>query len=531
MGSRSRADGGVWRLGLTALLLLGDVWEGWRRGLQLLVLLQLILLACASNIICKPQSHFKISQRLLDCLRTVGSLEGMPSPPRFGACWVMEPKVSCPGVKDPRAEIAQRRRQSSGDHHQCLPTALPHRERRGGLSQPAATAAGSSSRQTAFTHQTTIQLFYCFICDPHNSTYIVHTRERACHTDHRSMADDVAGEEATHEEQQPENQQRQRPHQSFGDTPWEPGKSRVEPETLAYLTEVSAHLETLDDPEERELLLNNVLEELEGKELRVAADAVCSRLLETLLAPAAPRHLIAFMEAFTTEDAMYKLAGSAFGSHVAEGLLQRLGAAADGGGLPEEDAAALEQLLDALAGALGDQLYDYLMDRHATHVARALLRVGAGRDVVPASKQGKQKQQDGKSRGGGGGGAGGVGVNALAEKLSGSHGATAPLRFPQLVSRLARMLPCYDPPSMAVLAKNTYSGPFLQGVLRAVAGDRCAAAGAVVVGGGGGGGGALSRWCVCVVWLVAVVEHPCLPHPNPTHQPEPPPHATDAVRC
>lgn len=102
---------------------------------------------------------------------------------------------------------------------------------------------------------------------------------------------------------------RQRPRQTYGDVPWEPGKSRVEPETLQYLTEVSEHAKTLEDNEERELLLNNVLEELEGKELRVAADAVTSRLLESLLARAAPRHLVAFMGAFTDEDAMYKLAG------------------------------------------------------------------------------------------------------------------------------------------------------------------------------------------------------------------------------
>lgn len=203
--------------------------------------------------------------------------------------------------------------------------------------------------------------------------------------------------------------------------------------------------------------------------------------------------------------------GSAFGSHVAEGALARLGAAAAAGGLSDEDAAALAALLGDLAGALGDSLYDYLMDRHATHVARALLRVAAGRDVVPASKQGKQKQRDGGGGGAGAAGArGGVakvraphvrwralrlppvspwqldlaaplsrppvqGNDPLAEKLAGSHSSEAPPPlFPALLSRLARMLPCYDPPSMAALAKNTYSGPFLQGVLRAAAGDRCA---------------------------------------------------------
>lgn len=119
------------------------------------------------------------------------------------------------------------------------------------------------------------------------------------------MSDDGAEPEAA----PPVAEGRQRPRQTYGDVQWEPGKSRVEPETLAYLTEVSGHLETLEDEEERELLLGNVLEELEGKELRVAADAVTSRLLEALLARAAPRHLISFMGAFTTEDDMYKLAG------------------------------------------------------------------------------------------------------------------------------------------------------------------------------------------------------------------------------
>jgi hypothetical protein len=276
-----------------------------------------------------------------------------------------------------------------------------------------------------------------------------------------------SGEAKEQEAQEQDASGRTRPRQTFGSVPWEPGKSRVEPETLAYLTEVSEHAAGLEDPEERDLLLNNVLEELEGKELRVAADAVCSRLLEALLAPASPRHLIAFMGAFTTEDDLYKLAGryagaarmrwgagrgsrqrrpplrrapppgpkaphsppppppppphnwppprpkprplppetpSAFGSHVAEGFLQRLGAAADEG-LSEEDTQELEALLASLAGAIGDQMYDYLMDRHATHVARALLRVAAGRDVVPASKQGKQKQRD---RGAGGAGPGGA---------------------------------------------------------------------------------------------------------------------------
>ena len=68
---------------------------------------------------------------------------------------------------------------------------------------------------------------------------------------------------------------------------------------------------------------------------------------------------------------------SAFGSHVAEKILLGLDAAADR--LDETDAAALEELLGRLVGAMGDQMYDYMMDKHATHVARRVLCVVVGR--------------------------------------------------------------------------------------------------------------------------------------------------------
>lgn len=123
------------------------------------------------------------------------------------------------------------------------------------------------------------------------------------------MGRDKVDGAAQQDEEQTEVHQQQRPRQSYGTVAWEAGKSRVEPDTLAYLTEVAAHVGSVEDGEELELLLANVLEELGGKELQVAADAAGSRLLEALLARARPAHLVAFMGAFTSEDVMYKLAG------------------------------------------------------------------------------------------------------------------------------------------------------------------------------------------------------------------------------
>lgn len=85
--------------------------------------------------------------------------------------------------------------------------------------------------------------------------------------------------------------------------------SRVEADTVAYLDEVSTRYAALDDQEERRLLVSAVLEEIQGKELRVATDAATSRMLEVLLAGADASQLMQFMKAFAEEDALYRLAG------------------------------------------------------------------------------------------------------------------------------------------------------------------------------------------------------------------------------
>eukprot|EP00879_Flechtneria_rotunda_P023562 GHRR01024927.1.p1 GENE.GHRR01024927.1~~GHRR01024927.1.p1 ORF type:complete len:163 (+),score=22.94 GHRR01024927.1:96-584(+) len=85
--------------------------------------------------------------------------------------------------------------------------------------------------------------------------------------------------------------------------------SRVEAETVSYLTDVSEHFASLSSAGDKELLMANVLEEIQGRELKIAADAVTSRLLERLLTGASPSQLIQFLQAFTNVDMMFSLAG------------------------------------------------------------------------------------------------------------------------------------------------------------------------------------------------------------------------------
>jgi hypothetical protein len=73
------------------------------------------------------------------------------------------------------------------------------------------------------------------------------------------------------------------------------------------------------------------------------------------------------------------------------------------------------------------------------------------------------------------------GRSSLQQKMEGNTPAAAAgqqqqqqqgVRFPALLRRFAKMLPLYDAVNMQLLGKNNYSGPFIQAVLRAAAGDK-----------------------------------------------------------
>lgn len=60
--------------------------------------------------------------------------------------------------------------------------------------------------------------------------------------------------------------------------------SRLDEETLSYFREVETHFKDLEDNgEEKEILVNNVFEEVNGRESEIVCDAACSRVVETLL--------------------------------------------------------------------------------------------------------------------------------------------------------------------------------------------------------------------------------------------------------
>ncbi|CAL8466393.1 g5929 [Coccomyxa elongata] len=171
------------------------------------------------------------------------------------------------------------------------------------------------------------------------------------------------------------------PQEAFG------GFHRLDEDTIKYFIEAKSHLDGLDDPEEQALLVGNVLEELSGKEVKVSSDPTCSRILESLIPSISEEHMQPLLAALAKGEEFCLLSSSPFGSRVAERLLERLGQLLDSAH-DQDSAERLYEVLQSLTAVVVEHLWEFATDRNASHVARRLLCVIAGRDVTPAQRGG-----------------------------------------------------------------------------------------------------------------------------------------------
>ncbi|GAX84255.1 hypothetical protein CEUSTIGMA_g11678.t1 [Chlamydomonas eustigma] len=269
-----------------------------------------------------------------------------------------------------------------------------------------------------------------------------------------------------------------------------PHTSEVPQETIQYLEEVVAHFKTLTDGEEKELLVGNVMEELKEKEVQVAGDQVCSRHVETLLTAASPQQLIHFLSSMSEVNALQQLSSSPFGSHVVEKMLIALDKSWEG--LPPDQQEQTNKLLDSIQQTICSQLYEYITDRYATHVARRLLCVAAGRNVLPPSKAqregltaaaAKSKVLSGLAARVGGGMSGGSSVKT-SKQLAASLAITSLVgddgqlseepRFPQMLLAASKVLSREDMQGSRItdIVFSQNASPYVQGLLKSMTFDR-----------------------------------------------------------
>mmetsp|Transcript_39280 Transcript_39280/g.111208 ORF Transcript_39280/g.111208 Transcript_39280/m.111208 type:complete len:536 (-) Transcript_39280:554-2161(-) len=255
--------------------------------------------------------------------------------------------------------------------------------------------------------------------------------------------------------------------EAAGGQPGRVRKSRVDQETLSYLSEIVETAKGVEDEEERSLMLGNALEEVEAAKLTVLRDAECSHIVEDLISQGSVVVSVKLLSMIADGDTFFELSSSMFGSHVMEKLLIAVSSQLEAA-TPDETA-AVEETLGALIQCVSDYMMDFVMDRSASHVVRELLNTLCGREISPRntkaapsldpSNNRKKKKKKTPT---------GLAAKVVLDSSLNSGPPPDPL-FPGLVHKLVTDVTNASMDLVAQLVEDTYANPFLQVLVAATA--------------------------------------------------------------
>ncbi|XP_044521132.1 nucleolar protein 9 [Gracilinanus agilis] len=153
---------------------------------------------------------------------------------------------------------------------------------------------------------------------------------------------------------------------------------RPAPESLTYFRRaLEALKEAPETGEERELLIQNVLKELETQALALATDRVGSEMLQELLTSSPPGPLSRLFAALLPH--LRSVACHRSGAHVLQSVMLQLHRFPGALSKKEDgDPETLEELVLKLASEVRDALVLYSGDTHGSFVVRTLLQVLGG---------------------------------------------------------------------------------------------------------------------------------------------------------
>eukprot|EP00892_Ulva_mutabilis_P004889 jgi/Ulvmu1/2772/UM014_0230.1 len=234
---------------------------------------------------------------------------------------------------------------------------------------------------------------------------------------------------------------------------------RVEDSLRKYLHEIADVLE--DGQADVELVISGVLEEVKGRELKIATDMECSRFLEKVVSRATPAQALDMCRRIASRDTLYTIACNPFGSHVLEGLLLQVQEA-----LATESSEDAYEVIEHIVQLIKDDLIDYITHKYATFLARRLLQLLVGKlsSVTVSKPDSGGKKQDIAHK-----------VQALRERVdSAPNNSQPPLELavdPKLKVHVDAFVNVIAGPgfadSMFDLQRSSYGSPFLQALLNA----------------------------------------------------------------
>ncbi|XP_034826444.2 nucleolar protein 9 [Maniola hyperantus] len=161
----------------------------------------------------------------------------------------------------------------------------------------------------------------------------------------------------------------------------------------------------VEDSDERQALVNNVLERTKGEELNIIGNQLGCRLVELLLPYATPEHLERYIEALSPE--LRRLCSDNFTSHIIETLLrvscerateylQILDQLDDEGPkkkrkktkskYTDEHITSCHEFTLKICKYVLNNLEDFVWDRYANHILRSALKCLSGIVLLPGEK-------------------------------------------------------------------------------------------------------------------------------------------------
>eukprot|EP00250_Pteridium_aquilinum_P019647 c24513_g1_i1 orf=620-2746(-) len=235
-----------------------------------------------------------------------------------------------------------------------------------------------------------------------------------------------------------------------------PIRRKVDADTLQYFGEISSLLSTGSqfDNEEQAILIENALEETQGKECELACEKSCSRVLEMLISSSNATQIASFLHRLSPSFVL--VSNDAAGSHVVEVLLKAAATVLHDHNVEATWFKTLNQALILVCQVLGERIMDTMSNCYGSHVVRSLLSVLSG-VTFEASRKG--------TRGGG-----------LSGRLSlSSNQADIPKQghiiFPHLLESLIGKILEAVKGNTIQLCTDPFASPVLQAMLKILAGD------------------------------------------------------------
>ena len=226
----------------------------------------------------------------------------------------------------------------------------------------------------------------------------------------------------------------------------------IESETIEYLKNVEKLLDenNFNDPEEREILIQNALTEIDGTEIRLMSHNYCSEVLEKLVQQSTASHIVSFLSKL--QGQYWQLSRKRFASHV---LQTALGVASKW--INQEqfesklDQNDLRSVVLGFAAEFEPNAADALSDTYASHVLRSLTILLSGKVSLDEQYLVSNSSKHFKSQ------------NKLTQKKE-QYDYFVPTVFAQALRNIAQAVMMNNQP-LEELAQNPISSPTLQVLL------------------------------------------------------------------